>query len=707
MREYNDFLESPSRTNRDGVYRIDKILSRTETTTGVEYLVQWAGFSRAQATLVTKEALSVEVTRPRRFFRILDETLEEGDDYETSIDMGAPPSAWRWRCAWMHLVAPRDVNGFENKHLKLSDRCSYFLHNIVAPGMAARREDDADDLGAEGEAATRRDYNTSSDHNSGMPRCLSFGIQALLDGGKPPGVGTIPQLPSVYTPLDATETAANESTAPNPYELLLSTSGGQHVELSTLASYLGTGVHVASAVAIKDANQSVGDGFSGPNDNLAKLRTYVGTLPRLCRDLADTTITNLAESGGIQSVETVLHWSFGLTKDDKFVVTRADATGVSGSRMVVHEFKSKWTVSDNRALDFKKKPLPRDLRQTVLNGLMLALVRGATVPDEDVELHVHYIKPRTTDPASEPASVTHVTSLGAASTRGARYRLAKVAAMKSVSRCQIYVDTQFIVKDIASVVQTLKAAKPTPENGTDPVGLGFNLDLVRLACQGRPIRTYQPLGHRVTNENDKGWWVARNDGVREKRPQMGQKWRGTHGLAFLQQDNEAEPGRTQTHHNRLMGGAPNSDPPPSDNDDDIEEARKTLGETTDALVARINLHVQAMANGAQKRAVVAALARYPLGTETAAPENTEDTIAVVSNAVRRGINAVSIGVLDLKHVSERTITTQQGPYPTRRSDYEDAVNTGLRNWWNLEVIKHATTLLNEHVARDMAVITGA
>lgn len=705
MREYNDFLESPSRTNRAGKYMINKILSRTETTTGVEYLVQWAGFSRAQATLVTKEALFAEVARPRRFFRELDETLQSGDDYDASIDkidMGAPPSAWRWRCAWMHLVAPRDVNGFQNKHLKLSDRCGYFLHNIVAPGMAARREDDADDTGTEGEAATRRDYNTSSDHNSGMPRCLSFGIQALLDGGKPPGVGTIPQLPSMYTPLGTTETAANESTAPNPYELLLSTSGGQHVELSTLSSYLGTGVHVASAVAIKNAKQSVGDGFSGPNDNLAKLRTYVGTLPRLCRDLADTTVTNLADSGGIQSVETVLHWSFGLTKDDKFVVTRADATGVSGSRMVVHEFKSKWTVSDNRALDFKKKPLPRDLRQTVLNGLMLALVRGATVPDEDIELHVHYIKPRTTDPASEPASVTHVTSLGAVSTRGVRYRLAKVAAMKSVSRCRIYVDTQFVVKDIASVVETLKAAKPTPENGTDPVGLGFNLDLVRLACQGRPIRTYQPLGHRVTNENDKGWWVARNDGVREKRPQMGQKWRGTHGLPFLQQDNEAEPGRTQTHHNRLKGGAPNSDPPSSDNDDDIKKATNELDTAANTLVARIDSHLQNMTDGAQKRAILAALARYPLGIP-----GPEATAGIVSNAVRRGINAVSIGVLDLKHVSERTNTTQQGPYPTRRSDYEDAVNTGLRNWWNVDVLKHATTLLNEHVATDMAVITGA
>ena len=68
---------------------------------------------------------------------------------------------------------------------------------------------------------------------------------------------------------------------------------------------------------------------------------------------------------GIRGVETMMHWCFGLTKKDRFVVTRADATGmitVQGQKVMgIHEFKTKWTVSENKAAAFKKKPLPRDM----------------------------------------------------------------------------------------------------------------------------------------------------------------------------------------------------------------------------------------------------------------------------------------------------------------------------------------------------------
>ena len=38
---------------------------------------------------------------------------------------------------------------------------------------------------------------------------------------------------------ETSERDRNQANVPNPYEILLSTSGGQYVEVSNLASYLG------------------------------------------------------------------------------------------------------------------------------------------------------------------------------------------------------------------------------------------------------------------------------------------------------------------------------------------------------------------------------------------------------------------------------------------------------------------------------------
>ena len=68
---------------------------------------------------------------------------------------------------------------------------------------------------------------------------------------------------------------------------------------------------------------------------------------------------------GVRGVETMMHWCFGLTRKDNFVVTRADATGMvaydGADTIGVHEFKTKWTGSNTKAFAFKKKPLPRDM----------------------------------------------------------------------------------------------------------------------------------------------------------------------------------------------------------------------------------------------------------------------------------------------------------------------------------------------------------
>ena len=60
------------------------------------------------------------------------------------------------------------------------------------------------------------------------------------------------------------------------------------MEADTLAKYLGTGVHVASAVEVKIRVPTVGDGFSDSSENFQTLRRYAGTLPPLCASLAST-----------------------------------------------------------------------------------------------------------------------------------------------------------------------------------------------------------------------------------------------------------------------------------------------------------------------------------------------------------------------------------------------------------------------------------
>lgn len=485
LREYNDFLKSPARTNSDRNYVIDKVLSRNDDDSGTQYRVTWEGFDVSQATTVDKADMLKEVQNPRSYFNDLDEKLNNGETPTIGLSMTNPPSAWRWRCAWMHLAAPRDVNGFENRHLKLSDSCSYFIHKIVGLGLTTSREDESDGLGVEGPQATRMDYNTALDHNAGTPRCLSYGLHSLLDGGRlAKGLG-IPRMPPKYekTTVPGTPNSASDD---NPYEILLSTSGGQYVEVDTLAKYLGTGVHVAAAVEIKDGNPLVGDGFSVNDANFQKLRDYVGTVPSLCKSLGKTMVSSMGGPLRAKGVETMLHWCFGLTRTDRYVVTRADAIGAIAYdgevRMAVHEFKTKWTVSEDKALKFKTKPLPRDMKQSLLNALMLCHVRGVERPWYDMAVQIHYVKPKTEIPSSDAATVTHTSLMGTRGLTGAKIPLIKVAALQALARCNRYVDTQFVVANARLVLDKIKESDET-EPGQAPSGLLNNVDLVRLAGQ--------------------------------------------------------------------------------------------------------------------------------------------------------------------------------------------------------------------------------
>ena len=57
---------------------------------------------------------------------------------------------------------------------------SYNLHTCDAGlGISGDREDTSDEMGVQGQAI-RDEYDRATDHNAGMPRCLSNGVMALL-----------------------------------------------------------------------------------------------------------------------------------------------------------------------------------------------------------------------------------------------------------------------------------------------------------------------------------------------------------------------------------------------------------------------------------------------------------------------------------------------------------------------------------------------
>ena len=413
----------------------------------------------------------------------------------------------------------------------------------------------------------------------------------------------------------------------------------------------------------------------------------------------------MGSAQGVRGVETMMHWCFGLTKKDNFVVTRADATGMVDFNGIdtigVHEFKTKWTVSNTKAFAFKKKPLPRDLKQSLLNCLMLAHMRGAPDPWNNIVTKLHYVKPKTEIPDSSALSVVHTVTLGARGTRGRLTRLAKVAAIQAVARCNRYVDTTFVVQDYRKVVKALKDAEPAAsEDASD--NLLQNLDLVRLAGQGSRALTAFPPGSAFYRKSqadaiqeDFGWWQE-VDSVRVKRPQMGQKWRKTQGVPFFGRRGISGM-ETQTHANRLRGGAPSSLPVTSADTRALRDKIKDLGKK---VVLRLR---QLDETGLEHRTIMENLRHYPTGNPTPLLERE----AVAGGAVERGVNAVTIGLLDLQNVSERPEGSgSEEKFPTRQEDYENAVNKGLRAWWSSEVIAQAVVLIDEYVERDMEIITG-
>lgn len=96
------------------------------------------------------------------------------------------------------------------------------------------------------------------------------------------------------------------------------------------------------------------------------------------------------------------------------------------------------------------------------------------------------------------------------------------------------------------------------------------------------------------------------------------------------------------------------------------------------------------------------LKSYPLGYYNSSTD--DSTLVEVKKAISRGVNAVTIGALDLQHISEHN--TDEANVPTRQTDYEDAVRHGLRKWWKKEVLEESLILLKKYVMKDMEIITG-
>tara|TARA_B100001094_G_C18183820_1_gene802514 strand:+ start:301 stop:516 length:216 start_codon:yes stop_codon:yes gene_type:complete len=66
---------------------------------------------------------------------------------------------------------------------------------------------------------------------------------------------------------------------------MLRAKGGQPIELATLASYLGSSVHLQASMKLIDSNHLIGDGFSASGrasqDDIGLNEQYLRTVPNV------------------------------------------------------------------------------------------------------------------------------------------------------------------------------------------------------------------------------------------------------------------------------------------------------------------------------------------------------------------------------------------------------------------------------------------
>jgi len=165
-----------------------------------------------------------------------------------------------------------------------------------------------------------------------------------------------------------THSAVGGRVYPNPFSEFKAAAGGQGVELSTLASYLGSSAHLVAAATALQQQPQLPTALVGDR---AALQRYVAHLPPITRAVGT------ALMGDLHPVAVEFPVYFGmLAADNAFVYSRIDAlTKGSGDGVELFEFKTKWGSS--RA--HERHALHGDLRQAVLYAWALETQTRVTV----------------------------------------------------------------------------------------------------------------------------------------------------------------------------------------------------------------------------------------------------------------------------------------------------------------------------------------
>jgi len=168
---------------------------------------------------------------------------------------------------------------------------------------------------------------------------------------------------------------------PNPFSEFKAAAAGQGVELSTLASYLGSSAHLVAASMALQRQPQLPTALVGDR---AALQRYVAQLPPITRAVG------AALMGDLHPIAVEFPVYFGmLAADNAFVYSRIDAlVGGSDGSVELYEFKTKWGTS--RA--HERRALHGDLRQAVLYAWALQMQARITV----TALNIRYTTVDTT-----------------------------------------------------------------------------------------------------------------------------------------------------------------------------------------------------------------------------------------------------------------------------------------------------------------------
>eukprot|EP00037_Helgoeca_nana_P024201 m.256374 g.256374 ORF g.256374 m.256374 type:complete len:600 (+) comp26570_c0_seq15:2688-4487(+) len=271
-----------------------------------------------------------------------------------------------------------------------------------------------------------------------VPRTSTLSLQGFL--------GSATMGPNRRTRVPAPESTTTTHTTvdhANLYQLFKAATGGQPVELRTLASFLGSSAHLEAMVTALLRKPKLPTALVPRGGGWGRLADYAQRLPAVVREAGRGFIADLLDK--VEAVEFPVYWS-GLAADDSFVHSRIDAVTRNGGSVDVWEFKTKWSTENKAHLT---KPLLRDLRQVVLYAYMLRMQTGLSVS----KLHVRYA---TVDPTGRVTLATHSFAFDPV-----RFKWAVADALRST--------TAYVDRTLATLnVDALAAAVHRPNGWTMP-----------------------------------------------------------------------------------------------------------------------------------------------------------------------------------------------------------------------------------------------